>query len=209
MSSRAQINRSSPPTGHPNASQARAPAGLVRRGCATAIDLAFVLLVGLGLRALLRAAGVTHAEAGLDMGAAQWISENPRLFWSLSFALPAWLALSVAEALPGRAGPGKRALRMYIEGPRPQQTPSFARIALRTAIKLVPWHIAALAFLFPVPWDPRESLERARFLVLFGSNLWIGIYLASAAVTRRRQSLHDLATGTVVLKVPVPERAGT
>ena len=72
------------------------------------------------------------------------------------------------------------------------------RIALRTAIKLVPFYIAALALLFPQVWDPQRTLERSRLLTLLGSNLWLGIYLAAAAMTRRRQSLHDLATGTAV-----------
>jgi uncharacterized RDD family membrane protein YckC len=177
---------------------AREPAGLVRRALATAIDHAFALLVGYGARAAL-SAFAAHDSGEPELVA--WISNHPRLAWSLTSALPAWLALSIAEALPGRAGPGKRALGLCVEGPHPQQSPSFARIALRTAIKLVPWLIAALAFLFPKPWDPREALERTRFFLLLGSNLWIGIYLASAAMTRRRQSVHDLATGTVVLKV--------
>ncbi len=193
----ASIDSLAPPPRRQGARLAREPAGLVRRGFATAIDLAFLLLIGLVVRALLRASG--EMDPGVDSSAGRWIQENPRLFWSLTFTAPAWLALSVCEALPGRAGPGKRALSLFIEGPRPEESPSFARIALRTAIKLVPWHIAALAFLFPTPWDPRDSLERTRFLVLLGSNLWIGIYMASAAMTRRRQSLHDLATGTVVL----------
>jgi MFS family permease len=39
-----------------------------------------------------------------------------------------------------------------------------------------------------------------RLMVVLSSNLWIGLYLASAAMTRRRQSLHDLALGSVVLR---------
>ncbi|MEO6710754.1 MAG: RDD family protein [Planctomycetota bacterium] len=193
----APIDPPAQPARAPGAQLEHEPAGLVRRACATAIDLACAALIGLAAQPLLRelfAAAGAHAEGG-----ARADSLHTRLSWSLSFALPAWLALSILEALPGRAGPGKRAMGMRIEGPRPQEKPSLARVALRTAIKLLPWHIAALAFLFPTPWDPREPLERARFLLLFGSNLWLGIYLASAAMTRRRQSLHDLATGTVVL----------
>ena len=174
----------------------REPASLVRRALATLIDLSIAAAIGF-FAVKLAAAGVAQGLGDPDPGT--WISRHPRVFWSLIFALPAWLVLSLCEALPGRAGPGKRALHLFIEGPRPQESPSFARIALRTAIKLVPWNIAAFAILFPTPWDPRDSLERSRFLLLFGSNLWIGIYMASAAMTRRRQSLHDLATGTVVL----------
>ncbi|HUR29262.1 MAG TPA: RDD family protein [Planctomycetota bacterium] len=175
----------------------REPASLVRRALATGVDLAFAALCGaLASLSIAAAAKNGFGSPGLET----WIAAHPRLFWSLGFALPAWLALSACEALPGRAGPGKRVLRLRIEGPRPQASPSFPRIALRTGIKLAPWLIAAYAFLFPTPWDPRGSIERARFLLLFGSNLWIGIYMASAAMTRRRQCLHDLATGTVVLR---------
>ncbi len=171
---------------------AREPASLVRRALATAIDLAFAALIGVCVRALEMAPWLELPSL------TQWMLERPRLAWSLTVALPAWIGLSALEALPGCAGPGKRLLGLCLEGPRAGQVPSFARIALRTAIKFVPFYIAALALLFPEPWDPHKSLERSRLLTLLGSNLWLGIYLAAAAMTRRRQSLHDLATGTAV-----------
>jgi len=186
--------------GPQGAAAEREPASLVRRAIATVIDLGCAAFVGAAAHAVLRhGVYATHVDG----------SSVTRWTWSVTFALPAWLALSVLEALPGRAGPGKRVLGLTIEGPRQQESPSFARIALRTAIKWFPLLIAALAFLFPTPWDPRHSIERSRFLALFGSNLWIGIYMASAAMTRRRQALHDLATGTVVLSVarPLPPAA--
>lgn len=171
---------------------AREPASLFRRALATAIDLVFATLIGLCARGLERASWLELSSLS------QWILERPRLAWSLSVALPAWIGLSALEALPGCAGPGKRLLGLCLEGPRAGQLPSFARVALRTAIKFAPFYIAALALLFPEVWDPQKTLERSRLLTLLGSNLWLGIYLAAAAMTRRRQSLHDLATGTAV-----------
>ncbi len=189
------IDPDAPRARHAQAELAREPASLVRRALATAIDLAFAALIGLCVRALSMAPWLELSSQ------AEWILERPKLAWSLSVAMPAWLVLSTLEALPGRAGPGKRLLGLCLEGPRAGQVPSFARVALRTAIKLAPWYIAALALLFPEPWDPHKSLERSRLLTLLGSNLWLGIYLAAAVMTRRRQSLHDLATGTAVRDV--------
>ena len=179
-----------------DAELASEPASLVRRALATVLDLGAALVVGAAAHALLR----EHVHAGWATSPTGCDPIVDGFSWTLTFALPAWLALSVLEALPGRAGPGKRAFHLRLEGPRPQASPTFARIALRTGIKLLPWLIAAYAFLLPTPWDPRDPIERSRFLLLFGSNFWIGITMACAAMTRRRQSLHDLATGTVVLR---------
>jgi uncharacterized RDD family membrane protein YckC len=179
------------------------PAGLFRRACAFAIDLCVAAAIAWGFTAVARALGADALLASTRAG--RYLLERPWLLWSASHALPAWLALSFLESLPPRAGPGKRLLRLRVEASRRGDSPSAARIALRTAIKLVPWLVAALALFLPRPWDPRDPIESPRLLVLLASNLWIGIYLASAAMTRRRQSLHDLATGTVV----VGERART
>ncbi len=183
------------------ADPAREPAGLARRGCALCIDLAIAALVGTAVQGLM---GQWTAPGSSNSALGEWIAANPRLGWSATFALPAWLALALLEALPGRAGVGKRALGLRLESTR-GTAPPLAKIALRTAIKLVPWLVGAMAFLFPKPWEPTDALERSRLLILLGSNLWIGIYLASAAMTSRGQSLHDLATGTVV-RSPAPRR---
>lgn len=172
-------------------------AGLLRRACALALDLGLAGLLGLSVTAAARALGIAQWVGDWPVG--HWFLEHQDLAWSAVYVLPAWLALSVIESMPAHASPGKRALGLRLVGPRPGQPLSFVRIALRTAIKLAPWHIGALALLFPEPFDPRNELELARLLILLGSNLWIGIYLAIAAITRRRQSLHDLIVGTQVV----------
>lgn len=172
-------------------------AGLLRRAFAQAIDVG--LAAAIGLCAL--ECSQQLAVAGREV----WLEPSTWLGWSASFGLPAWLALSLLEWLPGNASPGKRVLRLHLVGPQPGRRPSFARLLLRTAIKLLPWHIGALALCLPEPWNPREPLELARLLLVLGSNLWLGLYLACAAMTRRRQSLHDLLVGTVVLRTASPQ----
>jgi uncharacterized RDD family membrane protein YckC len=166
--------------------------GLLRRALAQAIDL--------GLAACVAVCALYAASWLPDSSWAAWIARPTWLSWSVGVALPAWLALAALEALPGHASPGKRLLGLGLsEAPRAPRL-SFLRIALRTGLKLLPWQIGALALCLPQPWDPREPLEFGRLMVVLSSNLWIGLYLASAAMTRRRQSLHDLALGSVVLR---------
>ena len=179
-----------------------APAGLLRRAFAQALDLGLAAAVMLGVLAL--------SERFADAPLGSWLGPRGGLRWSASLALPAWLVLTLLEWLPGNASPGKRILGMRLIGSRRLPRISFARIALRTLIKLLPWHIGAIALSLPQPWDPREPLELSRLLWLLGSNLWLGLYLACAAMTRRRQSLHDLLVGTLVLRTgeTLPSAAG-
>lgn len=170
-----------------------APGGLLRRAFAQALDLGLAAALVQGLVAL--AQRLDPAPWGA------WLGLPGGLRWSLSLALPVWFILSVLEWLPGQASPGKRTLGLRLLGHR-QERLSFVRVALRTAIKLLPWIIGALALWLPKPWDPQERLELGRLLLVLGSNLWLGLYLACAAMTRRRQSLHDLVVASVVLRKP-------
>lgn len=173
-------------------------AGLLRRAWAQALDVGIFVAIGL--------CALEAAERLANAGWGAWLAEPTWLLWSAIFGLPGWLALSAMEWFRGNASPGKRALGLHLVGPRHAPRPSFARLLLRTAIKLLPWHIGAVALCLPQPWNPRVPLELGRLMLLLGSNLWLGLYLACAAMTRRRQSLHDLVAGTVVLRTG---RAGT
>ena len=175
-------------------------AGLLRRAFAQTIDVGLAAVIGL--------CALQAAQRLVDSGWGAWLGQSTWFAWSAIFGLPAWLLLALLEWLPGHASPGKRVLRMHLVGPQRGRRPSFARVALRTAIKLLPWHIGALALCLPHPWDPREPLELGRLLLVLGSNLWLGLYLACAAMTRRRQSLHDLVVGTVVVRTASAEACG-
>jgi uncharacterized RDD family membrane protein YckC len=172
--------------------------GLVRRGVATLVDLGFLVLAAWASRATVSWLLAGNGEAPPSEAVLAPLSS--RAGWMLTTLVPPWLALSALEALPGLAGPGKRLLGLCVASARPGSRPAFGRILARTLVKFLPAAFAAQALCFPVPWNGHGPLERGRLVMFLGANLWLGIYLAAAAMTRRRQALHDLALGTRVAR---------
>lgn len=163
-------------------------------------DASLTLRALAGIVDLALAVGLVVGQRRLLPGPSPSAEPESLLAWLATTVLPAWFALAVAEALPGRAGPGKRLLGLRIVSAHSRLELTFARLALRTALKLVPAACAAVALAYPTLWDGHAPLGGRRLALFLAANLWIGIYLAAAAMTRRRQSLHDLATGTRVTR---------
>lgn len=181
MESTTQPREASEPIAEP------APAGLVRRALAQTIDLGLAVALAACLERAWPSAPVSDAA-------------HPWLEFLVRTALPAWLLSAGVECLPGNASPGKRLLGLRVLAATAARPASPARVLLRGALKLVPFAVAALALRFPMPWDPREALAWPRVALLLASNLWLGLFLAAAAMTRRRQAPHDLAAATVVVR---------
>lgn len=75
---------------------------------------------------------------------------------------------------------------------------SFGRALLRTVVKLIPFEVNHAVMFLPVPMagEPNPGFRPGFILV----SLLMMVYLASVILTRRKQSIHDLVAGTVVVR---------
>lgn len=108
--------------------------------------------------------------------------------------LPVWLYLTLTEA-SARAGTlGKRVagLRVSAAG---SARPGFGKVAIRNAIKLLPWqlgHVAVARFILGVQMEVAIVIDVVA----------VGLAVASVVVAIRdpqRRALHDLVAGTRVV----------
>jgi len=119
--------------------------------------------------------------------------------------LPSALYLATGEAGRGHATRGKRAAALTIvdSDGRP---PHHARIAVRTAVKLLPWQIAHLSITRAVGIVPGKHSKK---LALTGFGISLGLVACSTwlAITRPDgKALHDLVAGTQVTPVETGQR---
>ncbi len=123
---------------------------------------------------------------------------NTEFYTLLTISLPIWLYFAVCEQSRWQATAGKRLMKVKVFSATGQKPISFSVSLLRTAIKLLPWEIAHLANNFPEPlmYSSQPGFRLGFALV----GVLMGLYMALVALTKKRQGLHDLLAGTVVLK---------
>lgn len=119
-------------------------------------------------------------------------------------SLPCWAYYALLEGAPGHATLGKKWLKLQVVDVYGARI-GWRRTFVRTAIKLVPWEIAHIALCFPTPVFVSGELPMPR--LLFSVYGLLGLYLAAAFLTLKKQSVHDLAAGTYVVKLPAQNNA--
>jgi len=175
-------------THQPIAGPGPVAAYLARRAAAYLLDV--VLLAG---AVLLTQGALAVLGAGLPATALGWQVEA----WVLATgSLPAWFYFIALEHFSG-ATFGKRLLGLRVESARGGRL-SLGQASLRTVLKLLPWELTHITLLLPTPiWgDPNTGL-RLGLIVVYAM---LGLYVAAAALTPRRQSLPDLLSGSVVVE---------
>jgi uncharacterized RDD family membrane protein YckC len=125
--------------------------------------------------------------------------QNGFLFWLYVFfaaSIPFWLYYSLLESSARQATFGMRLFGLRVTDTDGNRI-GFGRALLRTVIKLLPFEINHLVMFLPTPiwYDPNPGF-RIGFLVV---NALIILYFATMFLTRRRQSVHDLVSRTVVV----------
>ena len=120
------------------------------------------------------------------------------LYLLATVSFPVWLYFLLMESSRRKATLGKRLLHLEVADAYGSRI-SVARSALRTLVKLIPWELTHLTLCLPTPIFYEGSDDRLRpgFWFVYGL---IGLYLAAAMMTRRKQSVHDLAAGTYVVR---------
>lgn len=115
----------------------------------------------------------------------------------LSMSLPAWLYFTLNEKSVRQATFGKRLFHLQVAHANGSRI-GFWRALLRTVVKLLPWELTHITLLIPVPmWGDPSPGMRIGLIVVY---LLIGLYLGVMFLNRRRQSIHDLALNTVVIR---------
>ena len=167
-------------------------ASILRRILAYAVDVAllfvaFPLILG-GVIGLL-----FYLTVGFD-----WL-QSGFLFWVYVFStvsLPVWLYYSLLESSSRQATFGMRIFRVQVADTNGKRI-SFGRALLRTVVKLLPFELNHLVLFLPTPiWGDPNPGFRFGFVVV---NALMILYIATAFLTRRKQSVHDLIAGTIVV----------
>jgi uncharacterized RDD family membrane protein YckC len=171
----------------------RAAASLPRRAAAAALDLLVV--------------GTLATLASLAASRAGWSEPADAFHWHLrslaTLSLPAWLYFTLGEGLPGSASLGKRALGLRVVDTYGGRLPP-ARAALRALLKLGPLLLAQVACAYPTPSTELGTTPMPR--LLFAAYAALGLYVATAMMSLKKQSVHDWATSACVIRNPVPAR---
>lgn len=176
-----------------NSASGKPPAGLARRLAAYAVDaallfVAVVLLLGgaLGL--------VLHLTVGFG-----WARDGP-LLWAYVFgtvSIPFWLYYTLFEGGVRQATPGMRVLGLRVSGLDGGRV-GFGRALSRTVVKLVPFEVNHAVMFLPTPLLNETEPDFRQGFIAVGALMTT--YLACVVVTRRRQSVHDLVAGTLVVR---------
>jgi uncharacterized RDD family membrane protein YckC len=177
----------------------RGAASLLPRAAAFCVDAA--LLVVLAQAVLLAWFLLRNGVVAEALRSARTLT----LFLLMAVTLPAWAYFAATEASPRRATLGKRLMRLSVSDAYGERI-GFARALFRNGVKLLPWGLTHMTLAYPTPVYLEAAPDRFRpgFLVVYAL---LGLYLGAAMLTRRKQSLHDLAAGTYVIRSGVPSHA--
>ena len=177
----------------PPPSETQDAAGLLPRAAAFLVD---VTLLAAAIQAV-------HWSLYFATEGSRELLESPRalgLFLLVTVTLPCWAYFALTEASARRATLGKRLMRLGVSDAYGARI-GLGRSLFRNAVKLVPWELTHVTLVYPTPVFLEAAPQRFRvgFLVVYGL---IGLYLGAAMMTRRSQSVHDLAAGTYVHRLP-------
>ena len=129
-----------------------------------------------------------------------WLFGTPQdgvMIWRaavLSFSLPAWTYFVLSDWSRRGATLGKRLLNIAVADTTGQRI-SLVRAFTRTAIKLLPWELTHIVFVFALD-SQQFAIPQQTLLII--ANLLLVIYLAVVILTRGRRSIHDVLVGTTV-----------
>ena len=119
------------------------------------------------------------------------------LFLLASVSLPCWCYFALSEASARQATLGTRAFKLNVVDIYGSRLGS-GRAWVRTLVKLTPWECVHVALCFPEPVFGGAPFGVRPFL--FVAYALLGLYLAAAMLTLKKQSVHDLVAGTYVVR---------
>ena len=169
-------------------------AGLGHRYLAYAVDI--LLLYGLSFA--LQFAVV--ALLGRPVGDALGHPDSGALLWGwtlLTHSAPIWAYFALSEAAPRGATLGKRLLGLRVTDTAGRRLGA-GRSWHRTIAKLGIFELGHVGLFFPAPLFARDDPPFP--IPVIGLLALLLVYVVTLALTPRRQSVHDLIAGTVVVR---------
>jgi uncharacterized RDD family membrane protein YckC len=131
--------------------------------------------------------------------------ENPLvgdLIAFITLVLPVILYFTLQESSSRRATWGKRKTGLLVVNERSERL-TFGRALLRSFLKFLPWQIAHTSLFHweGLPFAPAEPAPMV--MVGFGLvYLLVGIYIASALISKQHRTPYDWAAGSSVIQDP-------
>lgn len=162
---------------------------LVRRLAAYAVDVALLAAVLIPLTFGVQVVTGYRAETG----PAIWVATI------LTISVPSWTYFAVADTSASGATAGKRLLGLRTrtaDGARLSPT----RALLRTAVKLAPWELTHLS-MFGLAAE-LGTFSTLQIVLLSSVYVVLAAYLIVALRHAGERSVHDLAAGSAVRRVP-------
>jgi uncharacterized RDD family membrane protein YckC len=134
---------------------------------------------------------------------------HPDLIAFLASVVPVWLYLTVTESGAAGATWGKRRAGLRVLGPRGRRAHP-VRVAVRNAVKLVPWQLAHLGVVALSSKPDSGTLVRPDigWLPISATYALLGLTLALTFVRSDHAALHDLIAGTRVRAAETAPGAG-
>jgi uncharacterized RDD family membrane protein YckC len=119
----------------------------------------------------------------------------------LTLVLPVILYFSLQESSSMRSTWGKRKVRLLVVNEEGERL-TFGRAFLRSFLKFLPWQIAHTSLFHWEGWPFAPAEPTIMVLVGFGlAYLLVGIYLASALISKKNRTLYDWAAGSHVVEM--------
>ena len=125
-------------------------------------------------------------------------SVNMEIYVLLTISLPVWIYFILMDSRLSTGTFGKRLFKLEVNHIIKRNKITLGRSVIRTILKLMPWEIAHLGIIFPVPMYFEEQPE-LRFLTILGLALFL-IYAFSILLSRKNQALYDSLLKTIVLE---------
>ena len=129
-----------------------------------------------------------------DVVQRSWGGLQFELYLLMTVTLPAVSYYALSESSPWQATLGKQLMGLQVTGTAGERL-SFGRALIRAALRFLPFEIGHLSFALPTPIWVAPQEFRIGFVIVWVA---LGLYVAAALLTTRKQSIHDLAAGTVV-----------
>jgi uncharacterized RDD family membrane protein YckC len=114
----------------------------------------------------------------------------------LTISLPVWLYFSISDSSSKKGSFGKRWMKLQVLNIRNSAKLSFGQSFIRTILKLLPWEIAHIGVIFPVPLYYSEIPE-LRWLTVLGLVLFF-VYFIGIVLDAQSRTLYDQLLGTQV-----------
>ncbi|MFK8011748.1 MAG: RDD family protein [Marinicellaceae bacterium] len=126
-------------------------------------------------------------------------SINMQLYVLITISLPVWLYFLLLDSYKCNGTFGKRLMKLTVLNQMNHKRLTLKKSLIRTIFKLLPWEIAHIGVIFPVPIYYAEN-PNIRILTIIGLLLFM-LYFMSIFFNKKSQSFYDQLLNTQVKQI--------